>query len=121
MIPTPSGKKVNVELLCRNAQGDIVLVSRVWKGLTKTHSAVSIYAGRGIKDKAIRLLHRRSFDKKSYTEEDLLIARDTVAHLWAMDAGISDYVVVYDYPAVNTLFHPSELKQQENQSCHSTS
>jgi hypothetical protein len=115
MIPTPSGTKVKVELLCRNAQGDIVLVSKVWKGLTKTHAAVSLYGVRGITIKSTRLLHRKSFKKSLFAMEDLETARDAVAHLWAMQAGISDYVVIYDYPLMRDMFHPSELNQQENQ------
>jgi hypothetical protein len=40
-------------------------------------------------------------------------ARDTVAHLWALHYGISDYVVVYEEPLTRELFHPTELQQEK--------
>ena len=47
----------------------------------------------------------------------LFAARDTVAFLWAMHFGVSDFVVVYTEPKMSEMYHPTELnlKQQEKQ------
>jgi hypothetical protein len=105
-------------LFCRNADGEIVIVSKVWLTASKGKAAVSLYVGRGIKDKALRLVHREFFDKCDYTKDMLYAARDTVPLLWAMHFGISDFVVSYSEPKMAELFHPTELKQlqQEKQS-----
>jgi hypothetical protein len=114
---TPRYNPQNVHLFCRNADGEIVLVSKVWRTATKGKAAVSLYAARGIKDKVLRLVHREFFDKDTHTKDMLLAARDTVAFLWAMHFGVSDFVVVYDEPKMSELYHPTELnlKQQEKQ------
>jgi hypothetical protein len=107
----------NIHLFCRNADGEIVLVSKVWLTASKGKAAVSLYAARGIKDKALRLVHREFFDKATHTKDMLLASRDTVAFLWAMHFGVSDFVVVYTEPKMAELYHPTELniKQQEKQ------
>jgi hypothetical protein len=111
-------KSQNINLFCRNADGEIVVVSKVWLTASKGKAAVSLYVGRGIKDKALRLVHREFFDKCDYTKDMLYAARDTVPLLWAMHFGISDFVVSYSEPKMAELFHPTELKQlqQEKQS-----
>jgi hypothetical protein len=107
----------NIHLFCRNADGEIVLVSKVWLTASRSKAAVSLYAARGIKDKALRLVHREFFDKATHTKDMLLASRDTVAFLWAMHFGVSDFVVVYTEPKMAELYHPTELnlKQQEKQ------
>jgi hypothetical protein len=101
------------DLYCRNIDGDIVIVSRIWKGVAKGKTAVSLYVGRGVKDKVVRLIHRQVFDNATHTKAMLEAARDTVAHLWALHYGISDYVVVYEEPLTRELFHPTELQQEK--------
>lgn len=103
--------KVNTALFCRNADGDIVIVSKVWMTASKGKAAVSLYVGRGIKDKALRLVHREFFDKSTHTKDMLFAARDTVPLLWAMRHEVSDFVVVHQEPKMAELFHPTELKQ----------
>lgn len=107
----------NIDLFCRNADGEIVLVSKVWMTASRSKAAVSLYAARGIKDKALRLVHREFFDKATHTKDMLFAARDTVAFLWAMHFGVSDFVVVYAEPKMSEMYHPTELnlKQQEKQ------
>lgn len=101
-----------IDLFCRNADGEIVIVSKVWMTASKGKAAVSLYVGRGIKDKALRLVHREFFDKSAYTKDMLYAARDTVPLLWAMRCGVSDFVVSYSEPKMAELFHPSQLKQE---------
>lgn len=113
-------KRPRVELFCCNAAGEVVILAKIWKGFKKTHSAVSLYVVRGVQSKSLRLIHRRGFEKSLYPYDQLLAARDTVAHLWAMEHGLSDFVVVYTDPKMSEMYHPSELKQQENQPCPST-
>jgi hypothetical protein len=107
----------NIHLFCRNADGEIVIVSKVWMTASRSKAAVSLYAARGIKDKALRLVHREFFDKSAHTKDMLYAARDTVPLLWAMHYGVSDFVVSYSEPKMAELFHPTELKpkQQEKQ------
>lgn len=100
------------DLFCRNADKQIVVVSKVWKGHSKTHSAVSLYAVRGNKGKKLELIHRELFAKPDHTPEMLLSARDIVAHLWAMHYGVSDFVVVYQEPNMRCMFHPSHFEQE---------
>ena len=104
-------KSQNINLFCRNADGELVIVSKVWMTASKDKAAVSLYVGRGIKDKALRPVHREFFDKCDYTKDMLNEARDTVAFLWAMHFGVSDFVVVYAEPKMSELYHPTELKQ----------
>jgi hypothetical protein len=99
----------SIDLFCRNADGEIVIVSKVWLTATKAEAAVSLYVGRGIKDKALGLVHREFFDRCDYTKDMLLAARDTVPLLWAMHFGVSDFVVVYAEPKMSDLYHPTEL------------
>jgi hypothetical protein len=103
------GSTTNIDLFCRNADGEIVIVSKVWMTASKGKAAVSLYVGRGIMDKALRLVHREFFDKSEYTKDMLLAARDTVPLLWAMHFGVSDFVVVYAEPKMSELYHPTEL------------
>jgi hypothetical protein len=107
----------NIHLFCRNADGEIVLVSKVWMTASRNKAAVSLYAVRGIKDKALYLVHREFFDKATHTKDMLLASRDTVAFLWAMHFGVPDFVVVYAEPKMSEMYHPTELniKQQEKQ------
>lgn len=111
--------KVRIDLFCRNADRDIVILSKIWKGYSKTHAAVSLYVVRGNVDKLIRLVHRATFDKTTHTDEMLVAARDTVAHLWALKNEVSDYVVVYTEPKMVDMYHPSQFLpkqlQQESQ------
>lgn len=100
-----------VDLFSCNADGEIVIVSKVWLTASKGKAAVSLYVGRGIKGKALRLVHREFFDKSEYTKDMLLAARDTVPLLWAMHYGVSDFVVVHHEPKMAELFHRTELKQ----------
>jgi hypothetical protein len=114
----------NIHLFCRNADGEIVILSKVWlaarQGKAEVQlyaarniegkAAVSLYAARGIKDKALRLVHREFFDKSTHTKDMLNVARDTVAFLWAMHFGVSNFVVVYDEPKMSELYHPTQLK-----------
>jgi hypothetical protein len=104
-------KSQNISLFCRNADGEIVIVSKVWMTASRGKAAISLYVGRGIKDKALRLVHREFFDKSEYTKDMLYAARDTVPLLWAMHYGIPDFVVVHHEPKMAELFHPTELKQ----------
>lgn len=104
---------LNTHLFCRNADGEIVIVSKVWMTASKGKAAVSLYVGRGIKGKALRLVHREFFDKSEYTKDMLYAARDTVPLLWAMRYGVSDFVVSYAEPKMAELFHPTELKQPQ--------
>lgn len=104
-----------VDLYCRNADGEIVIVSKVWMTASKGKAAVSLYVGRGIKDKALRLVHREFFDKSAYTKDMLYAARDTVPLLWAMHFGIDNFVVVHAEPKMVTLFHPTELQQPQQE------
>ena len=110
-------KPQNSNLFCRNADGEIVIVSKVWLTASKGKAAVSLYAARGIRDKALRLVHREFFDKSAYTKDMLYAARDTVPLLWAMHFGVSDFVVIHHEPKMSELYHPTELnlKQQEKQ------
>jgi hypothetical protein len=116
-MTTRYDKSQNVNLFCRNADGEIVIVSKVWLTASKGKAAVSLYAGRGIESKALRLVHREFFDKATHTKDMLIAARDTVAFLWAMHFGVSDFVVVYAEPKMSELYHPTELKylQKEKQ------
>lgn len=109
--------KVRIDLFCRNADGDIVILSKVWMTASKGKAAVSLYVGRGIKDKALRLVHRATFDKDTHTDGMLVAARDTVAHLWALQNEVSDYVVVYTEPKMVNMYHPSQfpIKQLQPQ------
>jgi hypothetical protein len=111
-----TARKTRTNLFCRNADGDIVIVSKIWKGYRETHAAVSLYVVRGRKEKLIRLEHRARFDKKTHTDEMLVAARDTVAHLWAMQNEVSDYVVVYTAPKMVDMYHPTELQQLQQES-----
>lgn len=101
--------KVRIGLFCRNIEGQIVIVSKIWNGYSKTHAAVSLYVVRGNIDKVIRLIHRAPFDKTTHTDEMLVAARDTVAHLWALQNEVSDYVVVYTEPKMVNMYHPSQF------------
>lgn len=116
-MTTRYDKSQNISLFCRNADDEVVIVSKVWMTASKGKAAVSLYVGRGIKDKALRLVHREFFDKTTHTKDMLFAARDTVAFLWAMHFGVSDFVVVYTEPEMSELYHPTELKlkQQEKQ------
>ena len=105
--------KPRINLFCRNADGEIVILSKIRKGHSKTHAAVSLYVVRGNVDKLIRLIHRAAFDKATHTDEMLVAARDTVAHLWALQNEVSDYVVVYTAPKMANMYHPSELQQEK--------
>ena len=109
-MTTRYDKSQNINLFCRNADGEIVIVSKVWLTASKGKAAVSLYVGRGIERKALRLAHREFFDKSTHTKDMLYAARDTVAFLWAMHFGVSDFVVVYDEPKMSELYHPTELK-----------
>jgi hypothetical protein len=100
----------NIHLFCRNADGEIVILSKVWWAARQGKAAVSLYAARGIKDKALRLVHREFFDKSTHTKDMLNVARDTVAFLWAMHFGVSNFVVVYAEPKMSELYHPTQLK-----------
>jgi hypothetical protein len=108
-------KSQNINLFCRNADDEMVIVSKVWMTASKGKAAVSLYAGRGIKDKALRLVHREFFDKSTHTSDMLIAARDTVAFLWAMHFGVSDFVVVYTEPKMSELYHPTEIKQLQQE------
>jgi hypothetical protein len=108
-----SKTRPRTELYCRNIDGDIVIVSRIWKGVAKGKTAVSLYVARGIQNKMMRLIHREVFDNATNTKDMLEAARDTVAHLWALHYGISDYVVVYKEPLTRELYHPTELQQEK--------
>jgi len=105
-----------IDLFSRNADGEIVVVSKVWMTASKGKAAVSLYVGRGIKDKALRLVHREFFDKATHTKDMLSAARDTVPLLWAMRCGVSDFVVMHHEPKMAELFHPTELKQLQQES-----
>lgn len=107
---------LNTHLFSRNADGELVIVSKVWMTASKGKAAVSLYVGRGIKDKALRLVHREFFDKSAYTKDMLYAARDTVPLLWAMRYEVSDFVVVHQEPKMAELFHPTELKQLQQES-----
>ena len=108
----------NIHLFCRNADGEIVLVSKVWMTASRSKAAVSLYAARGIKDKCLRLVHRESFDKATHTKDMLIAARDTVAFLWAMHFGVSDFVVIHHEPKMSELYHPTELNLKQLESNH---
>lgn len=109
--------KVRIDLFCRNADGQIVILSKIWKGHSKQRAAVSLYVVRGNIDKVIRLVHRATFDKDTHTDGMLVAARDTVAHLWALQNEVSDYVVVYTEPKMVNMYHPSQfpIKQLQPQ------
>ncbi len=111
---TDKRKVPRIDLFCCNADGEIVIVSKVWWAFSKTHAAVSLYAGRGIADKTLRLVTRNVYPKATHPPAMLDDMRDTVAHLWALRHGVSDYVVLHKEPKISTLYHPSELNQQEN-------
>jgi hypothetical protein len=105
-------KPPRTDLFCRNADGEIVVVSKVWKGHSKRTTAVSLYAVRGNIGKKLELVHRELFAKPDFNNEELLVARDTVALLWAMHFGIDNFVVVYQEPDMRRMFHPTELQQE---------
>lgn len=107
---------LNTHLFSRNADGEIVIVSKVWMTASKGKAAVSLYVGRGIKDKALRLVHREFFDKSEYTKDMLFAARDTVPLLWAMRHEVSDFVVTHHEPKMAELFHPTQLQQLQQES-----
>jgi hypothetical protein len=109
-MTTRYDKSQNVNLFCRNADGEIVIVSKVWLTASKGKAAISLYAGRGIERKALRLVHREFFDKATHTKDMLIASRDTVAFLWAMHFGVSDFVVIHHEPKMSELYHPTELK-----------
>lgn len=109
-------KPPRVDLFCRNADGEIVVVSKLWKGHSKEHSAVSLYVVRGAETKRLEIVHRELFAKPAFTTEALLTACKSVPLLWALHFGIDDIVVVHQEPDMRTMFHPSELNQQEKQS-----
>jgi hypothetical protein len=104
-------KRSSIDLFCRNADGELVIVSELRMATSKGEAAVSLYVVRGIKGKALRLVHREFFDRCDYTKDMLNEARDTVAFLWAMHFGVSDFVVIYAEPKMSELYHPTELKQ----------
>lgn len=106
---------LNTHLFSRNADGEIVIVSKVWMTASKGKAAVSLYVGRGIRGKALRLVHREFFDKDTHTKNMLFAARDTVAHLWALKNEVSDFVVTYHEPKMAELFHPIELEMYQHQ------
>ena len=105
-------KAPRMDLFCRNADDQIVVVSKVWTGHSKTYSAVSLYVVRGNKGKKLELIHRELFTKPEYTKEMLFSARDIVAHLWAMHFGVANFVVVYQEPRMSDMFHPTQLQQE---------
>jgi hypothetical protein len=118
-MTTRYDKSQHINLFCRNADGEIVIVSKVWLTASKGKAAISLYAGRGIERKALRLVHREFFDKATHTKDMLIASRDTVAFLWAMHFGVSDFVVIHHEPKMSELYHPTELRlkqlQQEKQ------
>lgn len=100
------------DLFCRNADNQIVVVSKIWKGHSKTHSAVSLYVVRGNRGKKLELIHRELFAKPDFTHEMLLNARDSVPLLWALHFGIDNFVVVHQEPNMMHMFHPDQLQQE---------
>lgn len=108
-------KAPRIDLYCRNADGEIVIVSKVWWAFSKTHGAISLYVARGAKHKVFRCNVRKPFAKDTHSKELLESMRDTLAHLWAMEHGVSDYVIVYREPHPSTLFHPTEMRSQFSQ------
>lgn len=115
MSKTAYDKRPNIELFSRNTNNEIVIVCKVWMAYSQGKAAVSLYVGRGIKEKALRLVHRELFDKATYTKEMLFGSRDIIAHLWAMHFGVSDFVVTYTVPKMADLYHPSELQQLQQE------
>lgn len=101
------------DLFCRNADNQIVVVSKVWKGHSKERTAVSLYVVRGNKGKKLELIHRELFAKPDFTHEMLLNARDSVPLLWALHYGIDNFVVVYQEPDMRRMFHPSHFEQEK--------
>lgn len=108
-------KRPNIELFGQNANQELVIVSKVWRGHSKEHSAVSLYVLRGKKWKKLELVYRELFAKPEYTAEMLKPTRDIVAHLWAMHYGVSDFVVLYEEPSMKEVFHPSFFQSKEIQ------
>lgn len=105
-------KAPRTDLFCRNADNQIVVVSKVWRGHSKTHSAVSLYVVRGNRGKKLELIHRELFAKPDFTHEMLLNARDSVPLLWALHFGIDNFVVVHQEPNMMHMFHPDQLQQE---------
>lgn len=105
-------KAPRTDLFCRNADNQIVVVSKLWKGHSKEHSAVSLYVVRGVKGKKLELIHRELFAKPDFTVEALLNACKSVPLLWAMHYGIDNFVVVHQEPNMSDMFHPSQLQQE---------
>ena len=100
------------DLFCRNADNQIVVVSKLWKGHSKEHSAVSLYVVRGNKGKKLELIHRELFAKPDFSVEALLTACKSVPLLWAMHFGIEDFVVVHQEPNMSRMYHPSHFEQE---------
>lgn len=105
-------REPRTDLFCRNADNQIVVVSKVWKGHSKERSAVSLYVVRGNKGKKLELIHRELFRKPNFTVEELLTACKSVPLLWAMHFGIDNFVVVYQEPDMSDMFHPIQLEQE---------
>jgi len=105
-------REPRTDLFCRNADNQIVVVSKLWKGHSTEYSAVSLYVVRGNKGKKLELIHRELFRKPNFTVEELLTACKSVPLLWAMHFGIEDFVVVHHNPDMSDMFHPSHFEQE---------
>lgn len=99
--------------LCKTHDGQIVLVSKLWQYASKGESAISLYAFQGVKTKTAKLLRRSFFSRDTHSKDMLMGMRETVAHLWAMEYGVSDYVVIFNMDEHPNLYHPSELQQEK--------
>lgn len=98
------------DLLCRNAQGDIVLRGSVWK--QKNQITLSVYGYRGIKHKHTELLMRSYHHMDEYGPTTLETMLQNMAHLWAMKYDVSNYVLTRRNANRCELFHPTELTKE---------
>lgn len=86
-----------------NRKGEIVLRGSVWK--RKAWIVLSVYGYIGIKAKRTFLLARSDHHDHDHDHATIL---ENMAHLWAMQHGVGEFVFTRRNADHRELFHPSE-------------
>lgn len=105
-------KKANIPKLNRDAQGNIVLRVAHYYPTGNTYTVVSVYGFTGVKNKRMTVLVREKFLRHAHTREELATIKDNLAHLWAMQQDVGNYVIHYGGAMPAVLYHPTELENQ---------
>lgn len=106
-------KLTKLDTLNRDAQGNIVLRVAHYTPATHMQVNVSVYAYKGIKAKRMSLLVRTKYPRGAHSLEELRVIKENLAHLWAMQHDVSNYVIVYGGVIPEPrLFHPTQLENQ---------